>query len=564
MNESSSDPLGHGVLPPSSRLRLWWPFAAVIALCLVVGLPTVRSDNYFLGDDFGLVQHLHNLPAGRLATYFVSDWTEGIYGTRLDELRPLLAFTYWFDAHLVGAVDVKGYHATNVVLHALNALLVLGIARAIAPADPTFGVLAAALFALMPSHAEPVAWISGRVDSLAALFYLGSFLCFVRFRHTRRRAWLVSALLVFSLGLFAKQSLVTLPVAILVFDLLGGGVPEPLGQTWRARLRQHVPFFVLLALYLLLRWVLFTHALREDRLTLSLALEFVLRQGAYLRALLPAPEGAPPVVALAAGAAVLGVLATCARSMLSNPRSFPGAGRLLFFGGAWYLITVAPMVVTYLSARHLYITAAGVSIAMASVVLPGRPLAGYSRARLAAAGLLVVLYGLASMWNVSAWVASGVASHRLADTLPGLLRSVPHGTVVFLDVPQQDRHVWFWSWATPFALQPPFTQEDLYGRIDIVEPPPIYCCPPNHWWAAKKGVLLALMQSDSPTEVVSIRFATDSPGPHVLTRRMLDGRALRRRIEAAIGRSIDETVTTLTPEEAWAVHSALVQELDRS
>ena len=64
-----------------------------IALCLVVGLQTVRSDNYFLGDDFGLVQHLHNLPAQRFLRYFVSDWTEGAYGLVLDELRPVLAFT---------------------------------------------------------------------------------------------------------------------------------------------------------------------------------------------------------------------------------------------------------------------------------------------------------------------------------------------------------------------------------------------------------------------------------------------------------------------------------------
>jgi hypothetical protein len=79
----------------------------VVALCVAVGLPTIRPDNYFLGDDFGLVHHLHDLPPVRFLSYFYSDWTEGIYGARLDELRPFPAFTYWLDNHLFGAVNAQ-------------------------------------------------------------------------------------------------------------------------------------------------------------------------------------------------------------------------------------------------------------------------------------------------------------------------------------------------------------------------------------------------------------------------------------------------------------------------
>ncbi len=201
------------VAASSSTRSTWLSCAAIVVVCLAVGLPTIRSDNYFLGDDFGLVHHLHDLPAERLLSYFVSDWTEGMYGYVPDELRPFLAFTYWLDARLFGSMNVSGYHTTNLVLHLLNALLVLAIARSIAPGEPAFAALAASLFALMPSHAEPVAWISGRVDSLAALFYLGAFLCFVRFRVANRRTWLFAALLIFTGGLFAKQSVVTFPCA---------------------------------------------------------------------------------------------------------------------------------------------------------------------------------------------------------------------------------------------------------------------------------------------------------------------------------------------------------------
>ena len=101
-------PIGNGsatsVAASTSTRTAWWSCAAIVVVCLAVGLPTVRSDNYFLGDDFGLVQHLHDLPAKRFLSYFVSDWTEGIYGYPLDELRPLLAFSYWLDAHVFGPI----------------------------------------------------------------------------------------------------------------------------------------------------------------------------------------------------------------------------------------------------------------------------------------------------------------------------------------------------------------------------------------------------------------------------------------------------------------------------
>ena len=141
----------HDARPAETSARTtWWSCAAIVVVCLAVGLPTIRSDNYFLGDDFGLVHHLHDLPADRLLSYFASDWTEGIYGHQLDELRPFLAFSYWLDAQLFGSTNVSGYHTTNLVLHLLNTLLVLAIARSIAPGESALAALAALLFALMP------------------------------------------------------------------------------------------------------------------------------------------------------------------------------------------------------------------------------------------------------------------------------------------------------------------------------------------------------------------------------------------------------------------------------
>ena len=81
--------------------------------------------------------------------------------------------------------EAAGYHATNVLLHALGAVLFIGLATRLlraargAPATPRaardsalFGFLAAALFALHPLRVESVAWITERRDVLSGVFFV--------------------------------------------------------------------------------------------------------------------------------------------------------------------------------------------------------------------------------------------------------------------------------------------------------------------------------------------------------------------------------------------------------
>ena len=538
------------------------PYGVVIALGLVVGLQTVRSDNYFLGDDFGLVAHLHDLPFARFFTYFAADWTEGIYGTTLDELRPLLAFTYWLDANLYGVTNVAGYHATNVVIHILNGLLVMGIARAVAPKEPSFALLAASLFVMMPTHQEPIAWISGRVDSLASVFYLGAFLCFVRFRLEQRRRWLVAALLAFVSGLFAKQSIVTLPLLLVAFDVVWPLADRQPHLRWSSRVWPHVPFVVVAVVYLAVRHQLFGNAVREDLLTATTIREFIGRQDRYARELMPAPNFAPKPMKVMAEILTVLILAIGAWWMFFQRRSYPHVvRRVLFFGVAWYVITIAPMVVTYLSARHLYITTAGLSLAVASLVFTRSPMeqARRAKARVLMSAVLVVLCAIAAVWNASVWVASGQESGRFAAAFSRLVATFPRGSIVFVSVPEWNRDGWFWSWATPFAFQPPFTRDDLYAHYNIVDPPPVYCCPPDQWWAARKDTLIALMNNTTPQEVTYVEFAPETSDGAKVNTRMVNGSLLKQRIEAAVGRPVESFSTALTANEAKQLSQVLFE-----
>jgi hypothetical protein len=85
---------------------------------------------------------------------------------------PLTWVSLMLDAELWGPdPGPRGFHITNIALHAINTLLVLGVLRSFAGAF-WCSALVAALFALHPMHVESVAWISERKDVLSTMFWL--------------------------------------------------------------------------------------------------------------------------------------------------------------------------------------------------------------------------------------------------------------------------------------------------------------------------------------------------------------------------------------------------------
>jgi protein O-mannosyl-transferase len=140
--------------------------------------------------------------------------------THAGPYQPLSWLTLGLD-YTLWRMHPAGYHLTNLLLHALNAVLlyhVIGVflRRAGAPGDPAaraFACAAGALFfAIHPLRVESVAWITERRDVLSGAFYLLTVLAYLqeRLRH---------ALAFFALGLLSKASGMTLPVVLLILDV---------------------------------------------------------------------------------------------------------------------------------------------------------------------------------------------------------------------------------------------------------------------------------------------------------------------------------------------------------
>src|SRR5213079_3399278 len=100
-------------------------------------------------------------------------------------------------------LDPAGHHAINILLHALNTLLLFLILQSASKLDwESFFV--AALFAIHPVNVESVAWASERKNVLSMFFLLLALYAYGKYaqRPSAFRYSMVTAL--YALGLAAK------------------------------------------------------------------------------------------------------------------------------------------------------------------------------------------------------------------------------------------------------------------------------------------------------------------------------------------------------------------------
>ena len=125
-----------------------------------------------------------------------------------------------------------GLHATNVVLHAITAILLFFLIVELSGSQfPAF--VGALIWAIHPLRVESVVWIAERKDVLCGLFYVAALIAYVR-----KKFWLTFAF--FVLALLSKGMAVSFPLALIAIDFL---------QRRRITLRDKIPFFALSVLF---------------------------------------------------------------------------------------------------------------------------------------------------------------------------------------------------------------------------------------------------------------------------------------------------------------------------
>jgi hypothetical protein len=477
----------------------------LIALAAAVPyLPTI--DDYFVQDDFGVVALLSSKSAGYFPRWFVIPWMENIWGEPPDEIRPFTAVTYQLAA-LGGAASPVANHLINIAFHAVNALLVFRVGEAAAGLSPIAAAVGALMFAILPMQTESVAWITGRVDSMPACFYLASFLLYVRWRATPRVSLYVWSVLAYFVALFTKQNTVTLPIALVLYDLFVAR--RPIRVSWRA-LRPYLPFVVLTAGYLALRYVLFGEVAREGRLSAPYIDIFLQDLSVHLRRMVFGEpglrlSGLGALVRVAAGVAIVAIVAG-----FSRERNRAAIVRTaLYFLVVWVALGLAPTIVAgYGSPRHVYLASVGwtVSLGLAFDVLwHARPRLVMRGIGVALAGALVAAYAVLLRDEVRVWGIRAEVSRRVVVDIERETASSPPGTLVLVDAPPRS-----WNFALPHALRPPFTSEDLPERVSFISHSSIHCCPAYLWEEYTRRAMRAWAANAARPPVIALRWEEDT------------------------------------------------------
>jgi tetratricopeptide (TPR) repeat protein len=355
-----------------------------------------------------------------------------------------------------GRLDPFGYHLVNLLIHLINGglvtLLVLLLCRvadrspltpdslrltaASSSATPSAPLSAqwialstAALFMVHPVQTEAVTYIVQRFASLAALFYLLTVVCYLRWRISpaakQRYLWYGAALLATVLAMKTKENTFTLPFMLLLVESVFFGLPSRRG--WLGLL----PFFLTLPIIpLSLHMIPFSPqgplgkgkvVFARDFTDIS-RLDYLFTQFrvivTYLRLLVlpihqtldydyPVYHSLFRLPVLVSFLGLLGLGGGALWLLLRKPASSP-AVRLAAFGVLWFFLTLSIEssiipIRDVIYEHRLYLPGIGLFLA-ASALLFGAPAGRRLRnAAAVAVGLVVVILAIATYERNTIW-----------------------------------------------------------------------------------------------------------------------------------------------------------------
>ena len=226
---------------PAPDRRVWLAAAGIALATVFVFWPVLGNSFIDLYDDGPYVLQNPAVKGGLSASGIAWAFTT----VHVHNWHPLTWISHMADVQFFG-LDPWGHHLTSVLLHAVNAGLVVLLFWSLGAPVVAAG-LAGACFGMHPLRLQSVAWVAERKDVLSGLFFFVSILAWVRYSRRHSRAAYATSLGSFFLGLLAKPMLVTLPAVLLLLDAwpLGRvrlGRDAAARESWKAEALRLAPF----------------------------------------------------------------------------------------------------------------------------------------------------------------------------------------------------------------------------------------------------------------------------------------------------------------------------------
>lgn len=165
--------------------------------------PFIFDDQFFIVDNFE-IRSLKNIPS-----YFSEPSVGNLY-------RPVrsvfysITFFFW-------RFNPFGYHLNAILLHTSISILVYLIASKIF-SDKHLPLVISLLFVAHPIHTERVANMTAGFDLLGILFLFWAFYNYIIFRKYNSKKAFTYSVILFILGLFSSEEVITFPILALLYD----------------------------------------------------------------------------------------------------------------------------------------------------------------------------------------------------------------------------------------------------------------------------------------------------------------------------------------------------------
>ena len=225
-----------------------------LCLCLLVFAlfgGTIRHS--FNSDDYLAIYHATRDFTATAADAFTEfgrpSW--GLY------YRPIIKFFFEILARLFG-LRAGGYHMVSLLCYAVLCFEVYIIALLLTGKWPA-SAAAAILFMTSGSHGEALFWISSLNGVVENIITLAALIFFILWRQKNRGGSYALSLVLFVLALLTKESAISLPIIIALYDFLLGGEVR-LSESIKRTTRSCWPFAAAGLLFILLRAIVMRQA----------------------------------------------------------------------------------------------------------------------------------------------------------------------------------------------------------------------------------------------------------------------------------------------------------------
>jgi Flp pilus assembly protein TadD len=215
-NNIAAQPMTTQTMPAPAFLARPLHRTIIFCLLLILGtftiyFPALHNDFVNYDDNHYILENSHiqaglNWKTIRWATtaYYESNW------------HPVTWISHAADISFFH-FNPGMHHAINILLHALNAVLLFVVLRSATSRDwESFFV--AALFAFHPINVESVAWASERKNVLSMFFLLVALYAYEKYARRPSVLRYSTVAIPYALGLAAKPQIITLPLLLLLWD----------------------------------------------------------------------------------------------------------------------------------------------------------------------------------------------------------------------------------------------------------------------------------------------------------------------------------------------------------